>query len=153
MATMEWGLRYEDSNEVRLSRTNLGQSQFGFSLAPISHNTPLCDYSPLYRTLRDIQEYKTKYLRERLSTVGVSTYAGHDLDCGLDTYHLTYYNLDPFAVQERNVPDYNIYVNVNYKTISYTYFSYTISLVNHVFLPISFVCLLEGLVYKLLYTA
>jgi hypothetical protein len=24
MATTEWGLRYEDNNEVRISRTNLG---------------------------------------------------------------------------------------------------------------------------------
>ena len=47
MATTEWGLRHEDNNEVRLSRTNLGQSQSGFSLGPISHTTPLCDYSPL----------------------------------------------------------------------------------------------------------
>ena len=81
----------------------------------------------LYRNLRDFQEYKTEYLRERLPIVGVSTYAGHDLDCGLDTYHLTLCTFPIFSVQNRTDPDYNIYVNVNYKTIPYIYFSYTIS--------------------------
>ena len=81
----------------------------------------------LYRYFRDFQEYKTEYLRERLSIVGVSTYAGHDLDCGLDTYHLTHCTFPIFSVQNRTDPDYNIYVNVNYKAIPYTYFSYTIS--------------------------
>ena len=97
----------------------------------------------LFRYFRDFQEYKTEYLRERLPTVGVSTYAGHDLDCGLDTYHLTHCTFPTLSVQDCADPVYNIYVNiyVNYTTIFDIFLIlYLQSYVNYVVFAIGFFC-------------